>query len=73
MSEDRLCPCGQPLHYRNPESRTKVEAMVAELGMNVRISIPAGSWMVPREYIALHGVRATALPTLARRYGWAPA
>ena len=66
-----LCPCGEPLHYRRPESQAKVEDLIAKLGSNVEIRLPSGKgWMVPRHYIALHGVRATALPTLASRYGW---
>jgi hypothetical protein len=64
------CACGQPLHYTNPHVQRTVEKFVAELGETVTIRTPYGSWPVPRHYIALHGITAADLPTLAERYGW---
>lgn len=66
------CPCGAPLHYTNPESQAKVEALIAQHGETVQVAMHTGTWRVPRHYIALHGLRASALPTLAQRYGWEP-
>lgn len=67
------CGCGQPLHYTSPDTQRAVERLVDELGPDVTITTPEGSWRVPRHYIALHGIEALALPTLADRYGWAKA
>lgn len=65
-----LCPCGQPLHYRDPVQRALVEAIVAVKGPLVEITTPEGSWMVSRHYVALHGLLATELPELAKKFGW---
>jgi hypothetical protein len=42
----------------------QVNALVAQLGKDVPITTPDGTWLVPRHYIALHGVRADELPGL---------
>lgn len=70
-----VCDCGKTLqlHYRNPRTFKAVEAMVAKFGATVKITSPAGSWMVPRHYVATHGLRGSALPELAAKYGWATA
>ncbi len=51
-----LCPCGQPLHYSNRRTREFVEDLIADLGPTVRVIIPQGTYLVPRHYIALHGL-----------------
>ena len=66
----QLCPCGQPLHYPTEEDRARVEALIAELGSEIKVTVEARSWMVPRHYLALHGVIAAELPALAQRYGF---
>lgn len=58
------CACGRPLHYSNPETQKRVEQMVADLGENVKITVGLRSYLVPRHYIALHGIKASELPTL---------
>lgn len=70
MPEPERCPCGRPLHYLDPEMESAVRHLVEELGPLVSIVSNEGVWRVPRHYIALHGVRATAIPHLAARYGW---
>lgn len=73
MSKDesiRMCACGRPLHYTNVESRAYVERMVQRLGEHVLVTMPTESYLVPRHYIALHGIKATELSTLAEKYGW---
>ena len=66
-----LCPCGQPLHYSNRRTREFVEDLIADLGPTVRVIIPQGTYLVPRHYIALHGLKAWELPALAVHFGWA--
>ena len=47
--------------------------MVRALGEFTKIIVaghPTVSYLVPRHYIALHGVKAAELPELAQRYGW---
>lgn len=66
------CDCGQPLHYRDPASQAVMQAIVDELGPCTPV-LMAGTthgFLVPRHYIALHGLRAVELPVLADRYGW---
>lgn len=69
MAEE-LCPCGRPLHYSRPDLRLLVEALVKTLGPSVAIHTAAGSWLVPRHYIALHGIRSEDLPMLADLLGF---
>jgi hypothetical protein len=71
-----VCDCGRSLqlHYRDPEKYRQVQALVGSLGVSVEVTVEGvGSWMVPRHYIALHGIKAADLPALAARYGWARA
>lgn len=69
MNDD--CVCGKPLHYRDLNGQRIMEHLVSELGPDVAVEVADRKWMVPRHYIALHGLRATELPTLAQRYGFA--
>lgn len=65
-----LCPCGKPLHYKEPSSRTIVEKFIREHGATVVVVTKDGSWLVPRHFIALHGVKSIDLPVVAERYGF---
>lgn len=66
-----LCACGRPLHYTDDDLRDAIQTFVDELGetMPVRV-IPDQVYLVPRHYIALHGIKAQELPELAKKYGW---
>lgn len=69
----RMCACGQPLHYTDPTRGTFVERMVEKFGDLVKITSlepDRRSWLVPRHYIALHGLQYAELPELAKRYGF---
>jgi hypothetical protein len=63
VSQD-VCPCGQPLHYTNPLAERFVRDMVARLGPTIPVTVEGRTWLVPRHYIALHGLRAADLPHL---------
>lgn len=65
-----LCACGEPLHYSAPDVQVAVEDLVARLGPDVKIVVEGRAWMVPRHYIALHGIRGADLPMLATRLGF---
>lgn len=68
---DRLrCPCGQPLHYRDPSERAYMLRQVRRLGPTMAVRTTDGTWLVSRHYLALHGIRPWELPTLAAQYGW---
>lgn len=64
------CPCGLPLHYSDPELKRLVEGLIEDWGKTVAITTPAGTWEVPRHYVALHGIVAKDLPKLAEKYGF---
>jgi hypothetical protein len=36
----------------------------------VEVEVSGRKWLVPRLYMALHGIIAAQLPQLAERYGW---
>jgi hypothetical protein len=69
--EDKMCPCGKPLHYSNPQIRALVEGMIAATGEHVTITITetGRSYRVPKHFIALHGVKGCELPALVGKYG----
>lgn len=56
--------------YSVPENQAFVERQIAALGPYIQVTTPHGSWMVPRHYIALHGLKSMDLPGLAQLYGW---
>lgn len=58
------CYCGRPLHYTSRDAEEVMHDMVARLGPNVRITVGSRTWLVPRHYIALHGISARDLPVL---------
>jgi len=64
------CACGQPLHYTDPRIQAMVQAFVDACGELVMVTTPAGSWWVPRHFIALHGLNAEDVPAIAARYGF---
>lgn len=64
MPDAILCHCGQPLHYTNPSIQKMVEEFVDQLGENVPVVCGDKTYLVQRHYIALHGLKATDLPSL---------
>lgn len=65
-----LCLCGQPLHYSDPKLQRMTERMIGAYGVNVKVQIAGRAYMVPRHWIALHGLKAREVPVLAKKYGW---
>jgi hypothetical protein len=65
----KLCLCGRPLHYSDPEIERLVEKIISIKGELVAVRVGDRGWMVPRHYIALHGIRAQELTSVAEKYG----
>jgi hypothetical protein len=64
------CPCGVA-HELSAAVRAAYEAVTAGLAPAVPVEVKgAGKWLVPRIFIAVHGLRAADLPELAARYGF---
>lgn len=61
-----MCPCGKPLHYREPWIQAAIELLNVKLGPEMRVSFDGRTWLVPRHYVALHGVKAEDLIRLFR-------
>ena len=59
-----MCACGKPLHYLEPMLREIVQSQVDQLGENIRVRLGTRVWLVPRHFIALHGIRARELERL---------
>ncbi len=59
-----LCHCGRPLHYSTAKKRELVEQVVRECGPYIRVTVGKHTYLVQRHYIALHGLKASELPTL---------
>jgi len=58
------CACGRPLHYSSPAVEQAMRQVVAQLGERTRVTTPDGTFLVPRHYVALHGLAADELPGL---------
>ena len=59
-----FCHCGRPLHYQDAKLQAAVEAAVRKLGEYITVRLGSRAWKVQRHYIALHGLKADALPFL---------
>jgi hypothetical protein len=55
---ERFCHCGKPLHYTDPAIQASVQKLVDELGESIPVTTRGRTWLVPRHYIALHGLKA---------------
>jgi hypothetical protein len=64
MTRAKLCFCGKPLHYTDPAIQASVQKLVDELGESIPVTTGGRTWMVPRHYIALHGLRAKEIAGL---------
>lgn len=59
------CPCGQ-MH----ELGNAVTSLIEAYGERVIVTTSRGSWLVPRTYIAAHGIKGAELASLAGHYQW---
>lgn len=64
-SYNDLCACGRPLHYTDPLLQATVAELVRKQGEFIIVHCAGRQYRVQRHYIALHGLRATELETLA--------
>lgn len=73
MEDIELCACGKPLHYAAPENLKYTERMIELMGPNMLITQASTgrTWVVPRHYIALHGLVGNQLEETAKKYGFA--
>lgn len=58
------CWCGKTLHYTDKKLEKVMKFMVAELGINMEVTdaLTNKTYIVPRHYIALHGINQAQLP-----------
>jgi hypothetical protein len=64
QTEQEFCHCGEPLHYTDPMAESFTRGLVESLGPTLKVSAMGHVYEVQRHYIALHGLRATELPSL---------
>jgi hypothetical protein len=64
------CPCGD-IHEFSAATRAAYENITRGLPETVLISVSGRAWLVPRIFLAAHGLPAADLPELAGRYGFA--
>jgi hypothetical protein len=63
-----MCPCGEPLHYGNPDHEAAVQQLVDTLGPTIEVTVGGiGVYAIPRHYLALHGLVAKDIDTLGFR------
>ena len=65
---ERLCKCGKPeLHYSDLHLQQQMEELVRQLGEFIPIRIATmgnRTFLVPRHYIAQHGIKARDIASL---------
>jgi hypothetical protein len=66
------CPCGE-IHEPSAATRVAYENITRGLPDTVTVATGGRAWLVPRIYVAAHGLAAADLPELAVRYGFAEA
>ena len=59
-----MCACGKPLHYSDPFLQRMVQNLIDDLGENIQITVEGRTWLIPRHYLALHGLKAHEIPFL---------
>lgn len=64
MSEQTMCACGKRLHYSDPMLQAMIQRFVDDLGENIRVQVRGRIWLVPRHFIALHGLKAWEIEKL---------
>lgn len=60
----KLCHCGKPLHYTDPAVQQQVERLIKTSGECIEVTVGGATWLVPRHYIALHGLAGDKVATL---------
>lgn len=68
MADNLPCPCGE-IHELSAGTRVAYDNVTMGLPEDVLITVPEGSWYIPRIYLAVHGAKGSDLPALAARYG----
>ncbi len=58
------CHCGRPLHYNDPGIELKMREMVRTQGPLIKVRVSGHTYLVPRHYIALHGIKGHEVPDL---------
>lgn len=68
----KLCACGKPLHYTDRQIQRAVQWLVDQKGECVEVKVigKPDTYLVPRHFIALHGMKASELEDLAAFYGF---
>jgi hypothetical protein len=68
----KMCACGEPLHYSDPNIQELVEKQIAASGEYATITLltTGQKFLVQKHFIALHGVKAAELPELVKKYGF---
>lgn len=69
MTSPLACPCGD-VHELSAATRVAYENITRGLPPAVLISAGGRAWLVPRIYLAVHGLKAAGLPGLADQYGF---
>jgi hypothetical protein len=66
---DFACCCGNQ-HYFSPVTVAYMARVLADKGPLQTVTTTHGSWLVPRVYIAAHGLKETNVSELAETFGW---
>lgn len=56
------CPCGK--------THPQLAALITKFAREIKVTVGTETWLVPRIYIAAHGLKRNEIPTLAEHYRW---
>jgi len=59
-----MCHCGKPLHYTDKSLQDHIEEMCSRLGDRMEVEVSGRRFLVPRHYIALHGLKGADVASL---------
>ena len=63
------CPCGAA-HRLGAGIWERYARLAGRVPPAVKVQAPGGTFLVPRIFVACHGLKAAELPELAGRYGF---
>ncbi len=70
MSVVTNCPCGSA-HEMTPGILAIYDQVTAGADPLIKVQITGcGTWLIPRLYIACHGIKGAEVEALAAQYGW---
>jgi hypothetical protein len=63
----KRCACGLPLHYRDKERESQIQAEIEKHGEWMPVSVGLERYLVQRHYKELHGINPNEIHSLMQK------